>query len=160
MLLDKEPTNLQAQSLATLIDKRVTRGACSCSFTHPISLIHSPLPSPPCRGIHWNGNRRRSGGGQYAPPCLRHTASIPQITPFAGARLTSVRPRPLYWSICQCRCSFHSHTMVNDELSCLRLRCRPQTLSPCYNYPYSLILSCRNAVGDIMGMGIECDHNI
>ena len=117
LLLDKEPSNLQAQSLATLIDKRVTRGACSCSFTHPISLIHSPLLSPPCRGIYRNGNCRGSGGGQHAPPSLRHTASIPQITPFAGARLTSV-PRPLYRSICQCRCSFHSHTMVNDELSC------------------------------------------
>ena len=74
-LLEKEPSNLQAQSLSGLIEDRATRGEC-LSNTSRHSLMHSP------RWIHWNGHRRRSrsswcfaahefskaGGAQIAQP--------------------------------------------------------------------------------------------
>lgn len=44
--MEKEPTNLQAQSLAYLIDQKVTRGSCSLLCVWDVTLILSPLPLP------------------------------------------------------------------------------------------------------------------
>ncbi|CDO73275.1 hypothetical protein BN946_scf185008.g37 [Trametes cinnabarina] len=52
LLLDKEPSNLQAQSLAGLIDQRVTRGTLPSS----LPLFHiSPLPLTTLRAAHAEG---------------------------------------------------------------------------------------------------------
>ena len=58
LLLEKEPNNFQSQSLNALIEKAVAKGMNPL----PLSLPH--VDTEPevcmCRGIRWNGNRRRS----------------------------------------------------------------------------------------------------
>ena len=75
LLIDKEPGNMQAQSLAQLIDKGVTRGA----FLHPPGLVL--VVDMLRRGLHRHGTRRRRCGRRYLTPRRPHTASSTQVIP-------------------------------------------------------------------------------
>jgi hypothetical protein len=66
LLMEKEPTNLQAKSLGTLIDEKVTRGAFN------ITVISRPLISLLIllsRGVYRNGYCRRSSSSERACRC-------------------------------------------------------------------------------------------
>jgi hypothetical protein len=73
LLIDKEPTNMQALSLATLIDKGVTRGLCRFS--------PNPTASQPafCRRLYRHGTSRRGSRGRRDSSGRSHTASSSQM---------------------------------------------------------------------------------
>jgi hypothetical protein len=71
LLMEKEPTNMQAISLGQLIDKGVARGMCSPSS--------KPSHSLPLRGLHRDGIGRRSSSHRYTSCGWSHTASNPQM---------------------------------------------------------------------------------
>lgn len=85
LLLEKEPHNMQAESLAGLIDSKMTRGAFlqtntpllhllyDLPFTHRISSLIS------CRGIHRPRTRRWRSSSRHAPPRESHPASKPPL---------------------------------------------------------------------------------
>jgi Fis1 C-terminal tetratricopeptide repeat len=62
-LLEREPTNLQAQSLNLLIDQAVKRGM-SPNFPLPTDRLTAAY-----RGIYWHGHRRRCCSSGHTPPC-------------------------------------------------------------------------------------------
>jgi len=86
LLLEKEPSNLQAQSLAQLIEKAVTRGSSSLlvryyANTHPCQ-IH--------RRIYRDGSGRRSRCARDTNPGGAFTASHTQINlPFKVILMTA-----------------------------------------------------------------------
>ena len=73
LLIDKEAGNMQAQSLAQLIDKGVTRGAS----VHPPGLVL--VVDMLRRGLHRHGARGRRCGRRYLAPRRPHTASSTQV---------------------------------------------------------------------------------
>jgi len=73
-LLEKEPTNLQAQSLNTLIEDQATRGESPQCF-QSVSLTHSP------RRIHRNGYRRRRSSRRCSTAHELSKAGRAQIIP-------------------------------------------------------------------------------
>lgn len=87
LLIEREPNNLQAQSLNHLIEKGVARGKCPLfQFSMPTSGtldLHSNIfPASRsrfyCRGLHWHGIDRRScRGGKYRR--CRFDASRPPL---------------------------------------------------------------------------------
>ena len=81
LLLEKEPTNMQAASLSQLIDQGVARGSCliSAIFASAHVLV---------RGIHRHGSRRRCCCGGNTPRRGSYTASNTQITVLSMVSLT------------------------------------------------------------------------
>ena len=78
LLLEKEPNNMQAQSLAELIDQKMTRGAsASLSLSCPILL--NVLCYNVYRRIHRPRTRRRRSSSRDAPPRNSHPASKPPL---------------------------------------------------------------------------------
>ena len=82
LLLDKEPTNLQAQSLAGLIDNRVTRGTPLPGTTHSEVAHHPDLVLVQTGTLAW----RSSEGSQRSARSSSH--------PSYGEHPANDRPRP------------------------------------------------------------------
>ena len=68
LLLEKEPSNLQAQSLDALINQAVTKGVLRSILSRRTLNVFS-------RWIHWNGSSRRCSGRWYADHRESHPSS-------------------------------------------------------------------------------------
>jgi hypothetical protein len=85
LLLEKEPTNLQAQSLAQLIDRAVTQGS-----VRPDSNINADGECS--RGVYWHGARwGRSGvwNDSTRNPRTARISTVTQVIPLPSSLLYS-----------------------------------------------------------------------
>lgn len=74
LLLEKEPTNMQALSLGQLIDKAVARGSSSfsaCDYCNTSSFY---------RGLYWDGPGRWGSCGRDTNFSRSYTARCTQMT--------------------------------------------------------------------------------
>lgn len=89
ILIEKEPSNLQAQSLQQLIEKGVARGKQFSRLISPV--LHSDpghlTTLPSCRGLHRHGLDGRSGRSRrYRGSCFAQTGPKIRISPAGSGR--------------------------------------------------------------------------
>jgi hypothetical protein len=103
LLIDKEPTNMQALSLATLIENGVARGS-SRLLPHPQLLI-SRLSL--YRRLHRDGTSRGGSSNWCNSSGRSHTASSPQMIRLSSVQLI----RDLRFCSCAFALSFDAHPL-------------------------------------------------